>query len=93
MVGKRIPGLPKETSTYIQGSTADLYHRIAAESRFDIHRLRITKEDGTLVPNDKKMTVDSLGLRDGSVVQVKDLGTLQSKHARTDKSNTHQAFK
>ncbi|EME48561.1 hypothetical protein DOTSEDRAFT_39887 [Dothistroma septosporum NZE10] len=72
--GKRIPGLPKETSTYIQGSTADLYHRIAAESRFDVHRLRITKEDGSLVPNDKKTTVDSLGLKDGSVIQVKDLG-------------------
>ncbi|KAF2173261.1 hypothetical protein M409DRAFT_49731 [Zasmidium cellare ATCC 36951] len=72
--GKRIPKLPKETSIYIQGSTGDLYHRIAAESRFDIHRLRITKEDGTLVLNDKKTTVDSLGLKDGSVIQVKDLG-------------------
>lgn len=72
--GKRIPKLPKETSIYIQGSTSDLYHRVAAESRFDIHRLRITKEDGTLVPNDKKTTVNSLDLKDGSVIQVKDLG-------------------
>ena len=40
--------------------------------------LRITKEDGTLVPNDKKTTVDSLGLKDGSTIQVKDLGMLST---------------
>ncbi|KAM3418477.1 hypothetical protein BST61_g4459 [Cercospora zeina] len=72
--GKRISKLPKETSIYVQGSTSDLYHRIAAEAKFDINRLRITKEDGTFVPNEKSKTVDSFGLKDGSVVQVKDLG-------------------
>ncbi|USW46708.1 Putative 3-oxo-5-alpha-steroid 4-dehydrogenase [Septoria linicola] len=72
--GKRIPKLPTSTSIYVQGSTSDLYHRIAAEAQFDINRLRITKEDGTFVPNEKNKTVDSFGLKDGSVVQVKDLG-------------------
>ncbi|KAF7196469.1 putative enoyl reductase [Pseudocercospora fuligena] len=72
--GKRISKLPRETSIYIQGSTSDLYHRIAAESKFDIHRLRITTEDGKFIPNDKTSTVASFDLKDGSVIQVKDLG-------------------
>lgn len=72
--GKRIPQLPSEAKIYIQGSTSDLYHRIAAESRFSLHRLRITTLEGTLIPNDKQTTVDSVGLKDGSTIQVKDLG-------------------
>ncbi|SMQ46533.1 unnamed protein product [Zymoseptoria tritici ST99CH_3D7] len=72
--GKRISKLPTETSIYIQGSTGDLYQRIAAESNFDINRLRITTEDGKLVPNDKQTTVESVGLRNGGTIQVKDLG-------------------
>lgn len=89
--GKRIPGLPKETTTYLQGSTRDLYHRIAAEARFDVHRLRITKEDGALVPNDKSVTIASLGLKDGSVVQVKDLGTCFFTHLTTNISILRQS--
>nr|OQO27966.1 hypothetical protein B0A51_03811 [Rachicladosporium sp. CCFEE 5018] len=72
--GKPIRKLPSEAKLYIQGSTSDLYHRIAAESDFSIHRLRITKSDGSLVPNDKTTTVASVGLQDGDIVQVKDLG-------------------
>ena len=74
VVGKRIPKLPKETSIYIQGTGADLYSRLANEAKFSIHRLRITKEDGTLIPNTKGTTIKSLDLTEGSVVQVKDLG-------------------
>ena len=72
--GKPIRNLPKETKIYIQGSTADLYERIAAESKFSIHRLRITQGKGTLVPNDKGVTVASTELQDGDTIQVKDLG-------------------
>ncbi|EMF17886.1 synaptic glyco protein SC2 [Sphaerulina musiva SO2202] len=73
--GKRIPSLPASTSIYVQGSTADLYHRIAAESNFSVHRLRITREDdGTFIPNDKTKSVESFQLRNGSTILVKDLG-------------------
>jgi very-long-chain enoyl-CoA reductase len=72
--GKAIANLPKETKTYVQGSTADLYERIAAESKFSIHRLRITGDKGTYIPNDKGVTVASTELQDGDTIQVKDLG-------------------
>jgi very-long-chain enoyl-CoA reductase len=73
--GKKIPKLPSETSIYLQGSSSDLYQRIATQSSFSIHRLRITKaEDGKLIPNDKSVSIDSTGLRDGAAIQVKDLG-------------------
>lgn len=78
--GKRIPRLPSETKIYIQGSTSDLYHRVAADSNLSVHRLRITTLDGALVPNDKQTTVDSVGLKDGSTIQVKDLGMMLSLH-------------
>jgi very-long-chain enoyl-CoA reductase len=79
LVGKRIPKLPKETSIYIQGTGADLYSRLANEARFSVHRLRITKEDGTLVPNTKDTTIKSLDLTEGSVIQVKDLGMISAR--------------
>ncbi|KAK5116381.1 hypothetical protein LTR62_007928 [Meristemomyces frigidus] len=73
--GKRIPALPKETSIYLQGSTSDLYDRLAKESRFSVHRLRITnKNDGKPIANDRKTSISSVGLEDGSAIQVKDLG-------------------
>ena len=58
-----------------RGSTADLYERIAAESKFSIHRLRITLPKGSSIPNDKSVTVASTELQDGDTIQVKDLGT------------------
>jgi very-long-chain enoyl-CoA reductase len=74
--GKRIPKLPSETSIYLQGSGSELYERIAKESGFSIHRLRITnKENGKPIPNEKKSSVSSVGVENGSVIQVKDLGT------------------
>lgn len=73
--GKPIRKLPQETSTYLQGSTSDLYHRIAAEVGVSPHRLRLTKEsDGTPVPYAKDWTVERSGLKNQSVIQVKDLG-------------------
>ncbi|KAK3675084.1 Very-long-chain enoyl-CoA reductase [Recurvomyces mirabilis] len=73
--GKRIPKLPKETSIYLQGSASDLYDRIARDANFSVHRLRITnKNDGKPIANDKKTSVSSVGLENGSVIQVKDLG-------------------
>lgn len=74
-IGKRIPKLPTETSIYLQGSGSDLYERIAKEASLSIHRIRITnKEDGKPIPNDKKISVSSAGLENGSTIQVKDLG-------------------
>jgi len=73
--GKPIRKLPKETSTYLQSNTADLYHRIAAEVGVSPHRLRLTKEgDGTTIPYAKDWTVERSGLKSQSVIQVKDLG-------------------
>ncbi|PNS16768.1 hypothetical protein CAC42_4732 [Sphaceloma murrayae] len=73
--GKPIKKLPQETSSYLQASTADLYHRLAAEAGVSPDRIRITKgSDGTLVPNAKDFTVERTGLRNKSVVYVKDLG-------------------
>ena len=77
--GKKIPKLPSETSIYLQGSGNDLYNRIAIQSNFSLHRLRITKaEDGKPIPNDKSVSIDSIGLRDGATIQVKDLGRSSS---------------
>lgn len=73
--GKPIRKLPKETNIYLQTSTADLYHRIAAEAGVSPHRLRLTKgADGSVVPNASDFTVERSGLRNKSVVYVKDLG-------------------
>ncbi|GAM84436.1 hypothetical protein ANO11243_024320 [Dothideomycetidae sp. 11243] len=73
--GKPIRSLPKETTTYLQASTADLYDRLAAEAGISPHRLRLTKGgDGTVVPNAKDFTVERTGLRSKSVIYVKDLG-------------------
>ena len=51
-----------------------MYERIASESKFSIHRLRITLPTGTSIPNDKSVTVASTELQDGDTIQVKDLG-------------------
>lgn len=77
--GKPIRGLPDKASIYLQSNTADLYHRLAAESGCSPHRLRLTKgSDGSLVPNSKEFTVERTGLRNDSVVNVKDLGNGQA---------------
>ena len=83
-VGKKVPQLPTETSIYLQGSGSDLYQRISSQAKFSIHRLRITKaEDGKPIPNDKKVSIDSFGLRDGDGIQVKDLGEIFKEYGPT----------
>ncbi|KAI7524054.1 hypothetical protein KC331_g18312 [Hortaea werneckii] len=73
--GKRIPKLPSEASTYLQGSGSDLYERISKATGVSVHRIRITNaDDGKPVSNDKNITVASTGLQNGSTIQVKDLG-------------------
>lgn len=73
--GKPIKALPKETTTYLQGSTYDLYHRVAAEAGCSPHRIRLTKgSDGTPIPLAKDFTIERTGLRNQSTIHVKDLG-------------------
>ena len=82
--GKPIRKLPKETSTYLQSSTADLYHRLAAEVGLSPHRIRLTKEsDGQAIPNAKDWTVERSGLKGQSVIQVKDLGQSMARYKLT----------
>lgn len=73
--GKPIKKLPEEASTYLQSSTAELYHRLAAEAGCSPHRLRLTKgSDGSPIPNAKDFTVERTGLRNQSTIYAKDLG-------------------
>jgi very-long-chain enoyl-CoA reductase len=49
---------------------------IADVSGSSVHRLRITKgSDRSVVPNAKDTTIDDTGLRESSVIHIKDLGT------------------
>jgi very-long-chain enoyl-CoA reductase len=58
-------------------SAAEIYKEIAKASKFDIHRLRVTKgSDGSAIPNGTDTTVHDTGVRNKSAVDVKDLGTL-----------------
>ncbi|KAI9824598.1 MAG: 3-oxo-5a-steroid 4- dehydrogenase [Thelocarpon impressellum] len=73
--GKPVRGLPEETNVSSSDSTSELYHRLAAQAGTSVHRLRITKgSDGSTIPNTKGLTVDRTGLREQSVIYVKDLG-------------------
>ncbi|PWY87653.1 steroid alpha reductase family protein [Aspergillus heteromorphus CBS 117.55] len=73
--GKPIKKLPKTVQVTSDASTGEIYTKLAEVSGFSIHRLRITKgSDRTVVPNTKDATVDGTGLRDQSVLHVKDLG-------------------
>ncbi|KAG2419580.1 hypothetical protein HFD88_004376 [Aspergillus terreus] len=73
--GKPIRNLPKEVQVAPNASTDEIYRKLAEASGSSIHRLRITKgSDRTVVPNATSATVDATGLKDKSVVHVKDLG-------------------
>ncbi|GCB23604.1 putative enoyl reductase C646.07c [Aspergillus awamori] len=73
--GKPIKKLPKEVQVSSNASTAEIYKKLAEASGFSIHRLRITKgSDRTVVPNSKDSTVDGIGLKEKSVLHIKDLG-------------------
>jgi len=73
--GKPIKTLPDKIEIGLEGTAVQLYQTIASKSRFSVHRLRVTKgSDGSFVPNSKDVTIDWTGLRDQSVIYVKDLG-------------------
>ncbi|KAI9838714.1 MAG: 3-oxo-5a-steroid 4- dehydrogenase [Thelocarpon superellum] len=73
--GKPIKKLPEESNVISSASTSELYQRVAAQSGLSIHRLKITKgSDGSAVPNSKTVSIVHTGLRDHSVIYVKDLG-------------------
>ncbi|KIW06460.1 uncharacterized protein PV09_02902 [Verruconis gallopava] len=72
--GKPIKRLPKEASLPPLRSTSDLYSQIGQKTGYSVHRLRITKEDGTLVPYSDDTTLSGVGLTDSSTIIVKDLG-------------------
>ncbi|KAF7720012.1 3-oxo-5-alpha-steroid 4-dehydrogenase family protein [Penicillium ucsense] len=73
--GKPIGKLPKEINIVTTTSGEELYNSIAQISGASVHRLRITKgSDRSLVPNSKDVTVGATGLKQSSVIHVKDLG-------------------
>jgi very-long-chain enoyl-CoA reductase len=74
-VGKPIPTLPEELTISANAPTSELYTKLAQQSNFSIHRLRITKgSDGSPLQNSKDNSINSTGLRDQSTIFVKDLG-------------------
>ena len=67
--------LPREITIALDASGEELYNLIAEVSGCSIHRLRITKgSDRSVVPNAKNTTINDTGLRNSSVIHVKDLG-------------------
>jgi len=73
--GKPLAKLPQEIHIYLQGSTSELYNRISAESGCTPDRIRLTKgSDGSVISNAKEVTVESTGVKNRSVIYVKDLG-------------------
>ncbi|OGE52207.1 hypothetical protein PENARI_c011G01688 [Penicillium arizonense] len=73
--GKPIRKLPKEVEISLNASTEELHTALSAASGCSIHRMRITKgSDRSLVPNSNGTTIDETGLRNSSVIHVKDLG-------------------
>lgn len=79
IAGKPISKLPKTLSIGKQETGASLYSTISQQSKFSVNRLRITKgSDGTHIQNSNDVVIESTGLRNQSVIYVKDLGTLLS---------------
>lgn len=77
--GKPIARLPANVTAYLQSSTSDLHHRIAAEAGCSPHRLRLTVGTSQqLITNTKTDTVERTGLKNGDTIIVKDLGSSTS---------------
>ncbi|KAJ5195383.1 uncharacterized protein N7498_008821 [Penicillium cinerascens] len=73
--GKPIKKLPKTVTVTLSSNGEELHNAIAEASGASVHRLRITKgSDRSVIPNDKRTTIDDTGLRESSVIHVKDLG-------------------
>jgi len=79
--GRPIRNLPESIDVSPDASAAEIYKEIAKASKFDIHRLRVTKgSDGTAIPNGSDVKVHDTGVRNKSAIDVKDLGTLSASH-------------
>ncbi|KAJ5908810.1 Steroid alpha reductase family protein [Penicillium taxi] len=73
--GRPIHKLPKEVTIDIDASANDLHEVVAEICSVSVHRLRITKgSDRTVIANKKTTTINDTGLRNSSVIHVKDLG-------------------
>jgi very-long-chain enoyl-CoA reductase len=55
-------------------STSDLYSQIAQKTGYSVYRLRITKDDGSIIPYSDDTTLSGAGLDSSSTISVKDLG-------------------
>ena len=74
--GRAIRKLPSEITIPRAAPVSEIYQKIAATTGMSIHRIRVTKgSDFQHVPNDFRLPVLDTGLRDGSRIAVKDLGT------------------
>lgn len=80
--GRPIRNLPESIDVSPDASAAEIYKEIAKASKFDIHRLRVTKgSDGAAIPNGSDVKVHDTGVRNKSAIDVKDLGTFfASRH-------------
>ncbi|KAI9804673.1 MAG: 3-oxo-5a-steroid 4- dehydrogenase [Piccolia ochrophora] len=73
--GNAIPHLPSEYTSSSSSSTHDVYEGLSRTAKVSVHRLRLTKgSDGSFLPNSTDLTVNATGLREQSVIYVKDLG-------------------
>ena len=73
--GKPIPRLPDDLSISSTAPASELYTKLAQQSKFSVHQLRVTKgSDGTPISNSGDVSINSTGLRDQSTIYVKDLG-------------------
>ncbi|KAH3910200.1 hypothetical protein HBI56_078660 [Parastagonospora nodorum] len=73
--GRPIRNLPESIDVSPDASAAEIYKEIAKASKFDIHRLRVTKgSDGAAIPNGSDVKVHDTGVRNKSAIDVKDLG-------------------
>ncbi|KAJ5942495.1 hypothetical protein N7516_002663 [Penicillium verrucosum] len=73
--GKPIQKLPKEIEIPLNASSEELHTALSAASGCSVHRMRITKgSDHSVVPNSINTIIEDTGLRNSSVIYVKDLG-------------------
>ncbi|KAF7527736.1 hypothetical protein PCG10_002204 [Penicillium crustosum] len=73
--GKPIKKLPKEIEIPLNASTEELHTALSAASGCSVHRMRITKgSDHSVVPNSINTIIEDTGMRNSSVIYVKDLG-------------------
>lgn len=73
--GVALPRLPEEVEIHLTDTVNALYKRLATAASTSVHRLRITRgSDGGLLANSETTSILATGLKDQSVIYVKDLG-------------------